>query len=357
MLDENNRISRDEFRSWTENYVENMEAIRKRHKSTTQTQAKKNGLAFVYGSGIANVGILGGWMHHPLAEVFSGKALKAGLRGLLPEEIEDEPENGTEKRGRRRKASESFEEEEEDDQRRVKARVEDGVELGRGDQPDLGEQLMLGDDTAPEIGMDAVEAMDDRHSSSVMPWNRGGSAAPGSSVRGPGSAQKGPGPSPLHGHGSAIKSIERHSDVADAAFGSDDLGQLRSQDSSLDLGGPVGGLGFSQKHDTQASNAGLDMASHEFLTYAREHAEHKGWTRQGDLETRRWIEFDELASPETHNKAVAAQAFLHVLSLATKNNIVVEQDGEKSGVPFGTIRVGIDILEHSREGDLDGDMA
>ncbi|POR34182.1 Meiotic recombination protein rec8 [Tolypocladium paradoxum] len=346
MLDQTDHVSRAEFRSWSENYVKNMDASRKRPKATTQAQAKKNALAFLYGNRIAGIGIANGVSGgpHPLAEEFAGKGLRARLLGLDPDEVDF---GVAAKRGRRRKSPEAFEDEqaEEEGRRNVRQRVDEDAELGRGDGQGDGELLVFGDESAPEIGMDAADPLDDRHSSSMMPWSR-----PASVVRGQGRAQKAAAsPSPLHGRGSVIGSIERHSDPADTPRGAAGFG---SQDSSIDFGGAIGALDFGRGNDTQASGAGLDIASQEFLGYATEQAGEKGVTRDSDKKDRRWIDFDELANPETHSKSVAAQAFLHVLSLASKSSIAVEQDGAEKKVPFGTIRIGI-VLARERATSVD----
>ncbi|KND89781.1 Meiotic recombination protein rec8 [Tolypocladium ophioglossoides CBS 100239] len=333
MLDQTDHISRAEFRSWHENYVENMHASRKRVKTTTRAQAKKNALALLYGNRIAGIGIGYGVFgaSHPLAEEFAGKGLKARLQVLDPDEVDY---GVAEKRGRRRKSPEAFEDEhaEEEGRRNVKQRVDEGAELGRGD----GELLVFGDESALEIGMNAAARLDDRHSSSMMPWIQ-----PASVIRGQGSAQKAaPSPSPLHGRGSVIGSIERHSDPVRTPLGAAGYGL---QNSSTDFSGAIGALDFGRGNETQASGVGLDVASQEFLGYATKQAEEKGVTRDDDEEDRRWIDFDELANPETHSKAVAAQAFLHVLSLASKSSVAVEQDGADDKVPFGTIRISIAV--------------
>lgn len=89
------------------------------------------------------------------------------------------------------------------------------------------------------------------------------------------------------------------------------------------------------------------MASHDFLAYAAEQAAGgAGVTLADDApggHGRRWIAFDHLATPGTHSKAVAAQAFLHVLSLASMGAVAVDQEGAARNEPFGTIRVGIPV--------------
>lgn len=72
---------------------------------------------------------------------------------------------------------------------------------------------------------------------------------------------------------------------------------------------------------------------------------------------RRWITFEELADPATHTKAIAAQAFLHVLSLASKDAVAVEQDGAAHNVPFGTIRVGIPMSAQGRAASEEDELA
>lgn len=212
MLDKIDRVSRDEFRGWTNNYVQHMNAGRKRRRTTTQTQAKKNAVALLYGNRIAGIGVLHGdlALSHPLAQVFAGRALKAHLEGLRTDEV---AYGYQEKRGRRRKSPEAFGQDDATraEQRNVRQRINEDAELGRGNGHD-GDGLEFGDESAPEIGMEAAPPMEDRRSSSMMPWSR-----PASVNRGQGSAQKGvPSPSPLHARGgSVVGSIEHRSDPAE----------------------------------------------------------------------------------------------------------------------------------------------
>ncbi|KFH42723.1 hypothetical protein ACRE_065730 [Hapsidospora chrysogenum ATCC 11550] len=197
-------------------------------------------------------------------------------------------------------------------------------------QQDADGWVDLGDDAGVELGMRAANAMDDRHSSTMMPWSRPNSVVPGSSVRG--SAQKAqaqPAPSPLFGHGRIVPSIERHSDE----FGSDDRGgQIPVMDSD-----PMEGVEFDL--EINAPNIRLDTSSQQFLAYAMEQAEKAD--EATDAHGRRWVEFQQLANPDVHDKQVAAQAFLHVLTLASMGAISVDQDGAKSLEPFGDIHIGI----------------
>lgn len=337
VLDEKITVSSRELRDWTENYVENAASLRQQQRKTTTTpgQAKKNAMALLYDYGVARVGAYhqAEGLIHPLAADFTGISFKAHIQGKEPDEIE-QPEPV--KRGRRRKSDEAFESEHGADERNTKQRVIEEFELGRGGNHDEA-YIMFDDNSVPEIGMDAAPPMDDRHSSSMMPWSRPGSAVPGSSVRG--SAQKPKAaPSPLLGRGSTLSAIDRHSDPAEPFFGMDDFG---SHDSSFELGGPVGPLDYDRDNATQFSTQGLDVTSQDFLGYVSEQAAKTGVVYSQDKKHRQWIEFKELAEPITHPRAVAAQAFLHVLSLASKNVISVHQEGAAAMQPFGAIHIGI----------------
>ncbi|PWI67954.1 hypothetical protein PCL_02355 [Purpureocillium lilacinum] len=354
MIDETAHIPRQDIRNWDANYAETMgrETSRKRLKTVNQTQARKNALALIYGNRIANVGLVQGinGITHPLAEEFAGRTLEAHLHGLDPLDLEPD---AVKQRGRRRKSPEAFVEEtaEEEGHRNVRPRIEEDAELGRGNMNDDGEAMIFADDTAPEMGLDPAVPLEERHSSSIMPWLRSASVA-----HGHGSTQKpAPSPSPLHGRGSVLGSIERRSDAADHAFEPAGMG---SADSSIDFRGDISALDFNRGNDTQASHAdGLDIASQEFLTYATAQAVEKGTTRDADNDDgsddeRRWVSFEDLARPGSHSKGIAAQAFLHVLSLATKGVVAVQQDGTEEKQPFGTIHIGVPV-QRAREESLD----
>ncbi|KAL7816350.1 hypothetical protein V8C44DRAFT_322459 [Trichoderma aethiopicum] len=355
MLDTSISLPSSVMKSWSDINRHHLAAnLKQQRTTTTLAQAKKNAMALLYEHGVAHVGAYHrkAGLEHPLATEFAGISLKARLQGQEPDEVEQyEPV----KRGRRRKSDEAFEGEQGDGDRNTRPRTTEEVELGRGEDHNAHDDahIMFDDNSMPEIGMEAAPPMEDRHSSSMMPWSRPGSAVPGSSVRG--SAQKSKvAPSPLFNRGSALGVIDRHSDPAEPLFGLDDFG---SQDSSFQMGGPVGPLDFDQGNDTQASTQGLDVTSQNFLEYVTEQAEKTGVTHSRDPRNRRWIEFEELADPSTHTKAIAAQAFLHVLSLATKNVVSVRQDGVAAMQPFGTLRIGIKPASEGVYAESDDELA
>ncbi|TFB02129.1 Meiotic recombination protein rec8 [Trichoderma ghanense] len=356
MLDTSIALPSSVIRDWSKINRDHVASnLKQPRTTTTPAQAKKNAMALLYEYGVAHVGAYHqkAGLVHPLASEFAGISLKARLQGQEPDEVEQlEPI----KRGRRRKSDEAFDGEQEGGNRSTRPRMTEDVELGRGEDHNAPDDahIMFDDNSVPEIGMDAAPPMEDRHSSSMMPWSRPGSAVPGSSVRG--SAQKSKvAPSPLFNRGSALGVIDRHSDPAEPLFGMDDFG---SQVSSFQMGGPVGPLDFDQgNNDAQASTQGLDLTSQNFLGYVTEQAEKTGVTHSRDPRNRRWIDFEELADPSTHTKAIAAQAFLHVLSLATKNVISVRQDGAAAMQPFGTLRIGVKSVSEGVYAESDDELA
>lgn len=108
---------------------------------------------------------------------------------------------------------------------------------------------------------------------------------------------------------------------------------------------PAGLLDGLQVNTDFGGLATLDIASQDFLSYMADRIKELGKDAksavQGGNHRKNWVNFEQLADPAIHTKAVAAQAFLHVLSLATKNVIDIEQDGGADFIPFGPIRVGI----------------
>ncbi|CAI6096645.1 unnamed protein product [Clonostachys chloroleuca] len=326
LLDEREYVSHREMERWDLEYLDNMDAVRKDPARVTLGQSKKNARAFLFDNGIANVGL--GSVPNPLAEDFAGHQFMTNLLG--PDFADQFAVQEVKERRGRRKRSEAFTPEEEaksQDEHLTKRVNNEEVEIARNDEP-----VIFGEEPIPEIGMGAAGPLSDRHSSAIMPWSRQGSVIPGSSVRG--SAQKA-------GHGSILQSIERYSD---GGFGSD-------------FSAPAGpNRDGHQANETNAENAhsqsgGLDIASQNFLEYATAEADK---VAAPDNKGRTWVDFEQLATPGVHDKHTAAQAFLHVLSLATKNEVSVRQTGSRAMEPFGEIHVG---LPSSSRGAARGERA
>jgi hypothetical protein len=288
MLDPRINLRMTDLKEHEKKYPVIMAASLKERAKITTAQAKKNALGFLFGQGIARVGSMQeqSGISHPLADDFSGIHLLANLQGVPVETLQGLLPRP---RGRRRKVSEVVEEEAGEQDRRVRQRVDKGQEVGRDAGIAQEGQFMLGDDSIPEIGMEAQAAMEDRHSSSMMPWSRAGSVAPGSSVRGHGSVREGlQAHSPLFG--SAAKSQHKHHD-APPSMGPDYVGFLPSQDSSMNYAASNNDFNSGSDDNSQAQSGWLDLASQDFLGYATDQANKTGTTRDGDSSGLRWIEF------------------------------------------------------------------
>jgi hypothetical protein len=356
MIDKKDYVTSAKIQEWSVNYHSNMKALLKSRPATTTTSARRNAKAFLFYNGLAGVAKSPLGMAHPLAAKFSGMALLAQLQGRDPE---PEPEPEFQSRGRRRTSAEAFPDEQ-DEERNIRQRTEsqnNANEFGRGRDDDMG-AIMFGEDLAPEVGLDAVKGLEDRHSSSMAPWSRPASVAPGS-LRGQGSIQKKhPAPSPLHGRGSVVRSIERFSDLPDLPHNSDDVVMLHSQDSSMGNEGFMGDFDFADGKNTQDSGV-IDTSALDFLGYATARAQERGYTRPCDRVTRRWIDFNTLTdelNDSSSTKKFVSEAFMHVLVLATKNAIAVEQEGIADNQPFGTIRIGLPLLEQDAD-DMADELA
>lgn len=350
--DESTTLSRSVLKSWQEQYVDNAETATKRRKPTTAAQARNNAYFFILGQGIGGAGCHRGvsGVNYPLARFFSGDALRDLVFGLPCEEGQDAPTPSP--KGRRRRAADAFDEAgNEGDDRNVRVRVYETPQQGRSMDEEADFAMMLGDESMPEMGMEAAEPMDEHMSSSLMPWNRTPSIGRGSSVIGH-SAQR-------HEQGSRQKSASvRGSSIPPFEPLNDlqrkDLGEIHSDMIESHILGPEGlqSAGFvadaqeEDENESEWTRSNLESASREFLLWTEEEAKTIGQVKEGDRnENRRWVDFDSLVEPTKQNHVVAAQAFYHILSLATKNAISVEQEVEEMQA-FGSIRIGVDMKAH-----------
>ncbi|KAK4235875.1 hypothetical protein C8A03DRAFT_17427 [Achaetomium macrosporum] len=359
--DDQTKITRQELKSWSANYLANAEQARQPRHGITATEARANAFSLVFGRGIAGVGFPTGvpGFPHPLASHFAGEGLQARLLGIIITHPDGEDTEAP--RGRRRSALEALELEGDDAERRVRRRIgdqdsEDDQHAQRLPQPDDALPPFPEDDELPpvEVGRRAGSVLPDIPSD--VPWNRPSSQIPSSSVKG--GASKPPSRhisvSPLHGRGSLSlipgPEIERFSDDHQAFLGSDGLGSqgfapLHSGPAGSSMSDPITfGAGDAQP-TSQVMRHALDREGKNFLDYVESVAKEKGYPDDDENNNRRWwVDFDQLFEPEDQKRAVVAQAFYHVLSLATKNVIKVKQDGQGGHEPFGAIRLGVEGL-------------
>ncbi|TQN65897.1 Meiotic recombination protein rec8 [Colletotrichum shisoi] len=346
---EGTTISRSVLRDWQEQYVENAERATSKPKGVTQAQAQSNAYFFTFGQGIGGVGRSTGipGTNFPLADIFAGNGLRNIIYGP-PTEAEQELQTPSPK-GRRRRANEAFDEMGyASETRNVRPRVDETPQQGRS-VDDVEDYGVLGDETMPEMGMEAAQPMDDHHSSSMMPWNRTPSIGRASSVIGH-SAQRHEQASqkPAIPGRSSIALFELH-DAQGSYLGATPIGMPGSRDlGSGSLKSPGNGVNAQDmdENDSHWMRSTLDTASVEFLKWTEEEVKKAGQVKEGDSnENRRWVGFEDLVDPAKQNHVVATQAFYHILSLATKNAICVEQRVENMQ-PFGPIRVGLDLTAH-----------
>ncbi|KAJ4298699.1 R8 protein [Collariella sp. IMI 366227] len=385
-LDDQTKITRQELKSWSANYLEHAEKASQSRQGVTPAEARKNAFNLIFGRGIAGVGFSTGvpGLPHPLAPHFAGEGLHANLLGIIITHPNEE--NVEVPRGRHRNALEAFDLDEDANSRRVRRRLSDdehsedsqhGQRLPHPD--DDGLPPILGDDELPpvELGRRAGSVLPDLPSD--VPWNRPSSQIPSSSIKGGGPGSKPPSrhvsASPLHGRGSILipgGEIERFSDDGDHPFlGSDDLGFGLGSGGGGGFAplhsGPVGGgsgsfsdpalpttTGNGTQTTSQQMRAALDREGRNFLGFVESVAREKGSpvditdndhiTGGSANSSRRWVEFDSLFEAEDRKKVVVAQGFYHVLSLATKNVIRVKQEGQGRKEPFGVIRLGVEVI-------------
>ncbi|RDW92560.1 hypothetical protein BP5796_01954 [Coleophoma crateriformis] len=377
-----------DLRSWQNCYLDNMaKAIKDRELHQTRKSAKKTAYQYVCGGGLGGVGNGVGFarLQGPLAGMFSGDALLEGLTGkVIGLKVSVE-------RGTKRSLDEVTSGTTDSEPRRVRARQEE--ELGRGINMSFNDADggMLGgneDSSSIEIGRDAPSALDDHPPSSAMPWNMSASLhshqrGQSSSIAGRGSqvaSSLGAGArrsiihsSPLIGRGSNIPGeLEKFSLLQDESlpvqfgrsFEADSTNQssdalLRkynpsqaqgSQEQEFELFGTAAGVDTQTAASSQWMRSALDNESNNFFEYVRnsilEKSDHLAIDEDEDElqaagEEAYYVSFEELFHPIQNSKVVAAQAFYHVLNLATRRRIWVKQLETAEGELEGEIRIGV----------------
>ncbi|KAG9258567.1 Rec8 like protein-domain-containing protein [Emericellopsis atlantica] len=306
LWDDETQISRIDLKSWQTDYLARMEAeraeeeIKRLRRGPTAAQSKAYAEHLVWGRGLFDCGAplhpeLDGpnGVRGPLADMFSGRALKALCYG---EKAVERAEHRAAKNSSKRRHEDAF----------------------PGETPKTTMTLRQ--------SIPATKTPLRRHSSMVAPWSRPGSAVPpGSSIRG--SAQKGLLSRPVSRTGSAIAPIERHSDLH---LPSDDFGGFGSLPAA-----------FSDPHEDIELNGESQPAKFvdaDVLDWVKTTAA----AHTPDSRGRQWFDFENaINSQKQGSKQVAAQAFLNILTLATRAKIVLQQEGVEEMEPFGAIRVGV----------------
>lgn len=153
--------------------------------------------------------------------------------------------------------------------------------------------------------------------------------------------------SPLRGRGDDVRSGSPEplpSDEPYQGFGNNDADY-----DAFEAHGPAAGVGTQVQASSQWLRATMNQEAVNFLDFVREQiealppplpvpedvqAEELAAGAEGRPKMR--VEFEQLLPPQEHSTVVAAQGLHHVLALATKNLVDVEQKEA-----FGAIRIGI----------------
>ncbi|KAL9602026.1 MAG: hypothetical protein Q9219_002135 [cf. Caloplaca sp. 3 TL-2023] len=348
---------------WNNEYLVNMDNAKKakiQHKSTSV--AKQNAVFWVYGAGIGSIGAGTGvtQMKGPLAKMFAGDALIQALTGASASVA-----------GSKRSRSREQGEETDSEVRRVRMR-EGEKELGRaqGFHLEDDDTMALPGSEAIEMGRHVRPSLED---TSQFPWNRSASlrgSRQGSAIQGrgfgssvggfatsggrPSSIAPVVGPGSLERRASRITSaspligrgIERFHDLEIPQFDDNDL--LGGPSTSVagddfQMYGPAAGVDTQTAAQSQWLRAALDTESNNFLEFIKMEISSKAAAAEeaedelsGGETAPNSVTFEELLPPTQNSKIVAAQALLHVLALATKSLVQVNQHEH-----YGPIDLGI----------------
>lgn len=361
--DESTKVARSEIRAWNNDYlVYNERARKKTRHRTTPAEYHKNAYSLVFGRGLTDVGLPVGNPHilPPLASIFSGRNLERLLLGFTIGEDQPIIPRG---RGRRRPALEALELESEDAERRVRPCLSDDNNNNNPLPSDAPQPPRPEEDA--ELGRDALPALPDLPSDAA-PWNRHSSQPLRSSPPKPrglnNNSSRNPSASPSR-HRLPSENISRFSDSHNnnPAYGSDGgFGGAPSYNPSLNSDPllPPHDDPFllpdaqQQQNTPQAVTDALGREGSNFLAFVEGQARTIGEWRPAD--GRYWVVLEELFDEADRTRAVVVQAFYHVLALATRDKIKVEQDGQGGKVPFGRIRIGVVVVVGGVEGEDDG---
>ncbi|GAM89601.1 hypothetical protein ANO11243_076400 [Dothideomycetidae sp. 11243] len=325
-LDTRMEMSNSDFSAMDTNYAENMH-----HASTARfyrggmAQAQRNAQVWVLGSLMSREHMA------PELLMFTGANVLATLKRPSQQASPSSSKRSSE---------------DDHDERRVRPRIE-GSEIGRAYQDELTlglEEALLHDDPTLELGREPGTPLADRRSSLTinMPWNirssTRGSSAPRYLLSGAGASSAAGGPLSLGIRGSSV-----------AASPLDGL--PRPIDLTLELDRLDNGMddaamhGFAEDDATRFLGADIpswlnhsqDPDSGNFFEFVLAALEEKRIAASpgGTQETQtRTVEFEELLSPDAHDKTVAAHGLMHVLSLCGKDVLRVQQGQEEPFMPI-----------------------
>lgn len=345
-----------DFKSWQENYADNMATQRDaKRNNAIKSQAKANADVFLFGNGIGGIGRIitsvSNSSSHPLAWL-QGDMLRNLITGEATQPAPPELAR------KRRLSSSSTVEADEEARKRRHSEEDPEAQRGQDDElPPLDDDLaLLGLDYSAEMGRDAPTPLAE-HQSSAMPWNvssslksyRAGdlSLPRQRGVRGSSIVSHRAGPpsrvsaqSPLVGRGrllSDFEDIRRDESPSPTERGRDqftgvsDNAILGLDEDEFEMHGPAAAVDTQTAGNSQWLAEALETESYNFLEFVKNTATEieidEEITEVEREEDRTWVCFEKMFPPnQGTTKIVAAQAFYHVLSLATKNLLGVRQE-------------------------------
>jgi meiotic recombination protein REC8, fungi type len=124
-----------------------------------------------------------------------------------------------------------------------------------------------------------------------------------------------------------------------------ELPPLRDESEEFRLYGPAAAVDTQTAAQSQWIAAALDSESRNFLDFLDAQIQAQAPTIEGEQGEKgerltRSATFETLLPPTEHSRLVAAQAFLHVLTLASKNLVMVRQEEGIGDIEL-TIAVGV----------------
>ncbi|KAI4715923.1 hypothetical protein E4T48_07900 [Aureobasidium sp. EXF-10727] len=367
--DQELELHNSDLQSWDREYLDNqLRATQHKLQNKSLVLARKNAEFWVLQNGIGGLGAVyqGAEQHMPEPlRMFSGNALLEALTGIRltiagtkhPRDIDSNPE---------------------DQERRVRSRSDD--EVGRAADANDAAAFDTGffDDTIVhtiEQGREAPTPLQDQHSSAhALPWNyaappsRGSShtafippfpifaptANPSSSIAGGGgfiAASSARGrrtvtASPLVGRGT-IPTTTRPEDLNFMQDDLDDNQAHPSQHPSFPLFGPAAAVSTQLANSPAFASSTLSTESLNFLAFVKAAISQRKEALETTIEAIASvldvqdsgadekvaaIMFEELLVPEENSVVVAAQGFLHVLTLVGRGFLGAEQEGPFQGI-------------------------
>ncbi|KAF7954666.1 hypothetical protein EAE96_005785 [Botrytis aclada] len=355
-IDQTQELKNSVLSIWQREYVGTQDSLREAKLTAKgNTLAKQNALMFVIGNGLngAGIGIGSERLLGPLG-MFSGDALLAKITGRASDsskrQADFEGENNIPNKRSRHFSDEEIPRD---------FRGDDNFAIQVDDEP-------FGTPVEVEMGRNAAEGLAEYPSSAMMPWNlsasqraRSSSLRPASSLR---LGSRGVSASPLVGRGSILPGggeLEKFSSQQDVimygrsddistnldgtsvdgtnlgAFERADRDSIRESTREFEMYGPAANVDTQIAGQSQWARDVMDTESENFLEFVRLSIAEKFddeddlFHEDGQLRDKK-VGFEDLFDPATNSEVVAAQAFLHILSLATKGKIWVDQDDGES---------------------------